>query len=138
MIKGIGTDIIEIGRVEKAVSATPNFINKVFTSNEINYFEKICFKSESLAGTFAAKEAVAKALGTGFRSFGLKDIEILRDALGKPYVVCLGHAKKLSLEENIHKIHVSISHCKEYAVAYAIAEGSDEDEACYSHADENY
>jgi holo-[acyl-carrier protein] synthase len=125
MIIGIGTDIIEISRVEKAVNNTSSFISKFFTHEEITYFESVRFKAETLAGTFAAKEAVAKALGTGFREFGLKDIEVLRDSLGKPYVNCLGKAQKLCTDKNIDKIHVSIAHCKDYAVAYAIAEGSD-------------
>ncbi len=124
-IQGIGTDIIEINRVEKAVNNTPNFMNKVFTPGEIAYFESVHFKAETLAGTFAAKEAVVKALGTGFRGFGIKDIEILRDALGKPYVACLGNAQTLCMDKNIHNIHVSIAHCKDYAIAYAIAEGRD-------------
>ena len=79
MIIGIGTDIIEIERIEIAVKRTKGFINKLFTENEINIFESRGFKSEVIAGNFAAKEAVSKALGTGFRGFGVKDIEILRD-----------------------------------------------------------
>ena len=86
MIIGIGTDIIEIERIEIAVKRTKGFINKLFTENEINIFESRGFKSEVIAGNFAAKEAVSKALGTGFRGFGVKDIEILRDELGKPVV----------------------------------------------------
>ena len=79
MIIGIGTDIIEIERIETAVKRTKNFMNKMFTENEIKIFESRGFRSEVIAGNFAAKEAVSKAVGTGFRDFGVKDIEILRD-----------------------------------------------------------
>ncbi|MGL4567841.1 MAG: holo-ACP synthase, partial [Fusobacteriaceae bacterium] len=74
-------------------------------------------RAESYAGKFSAKEAVAKAFGTGVRGFDLKDIEILRDELGKP-VVHLGEVLRERYKD--HKIELSISHCKEYATAVAI------------------
>lgn len=113
---GIGNDIIEINRIEKAIKKI-NFITKVFTENEIKLFEIKGKRTEFFAGRFAAKEAVSKALGTGFREFSLTDIEILNDSLGKPYVTF-----KNSIDSYNKKyfIDISISHCKEYATAVAI------------------
>lgn len=113
---GIGNDIIEINRIEKAIKKA-NFITKVFTENEIKLFEIKGNRAEFFAGRFAGKEAVSKALGTGFREFSLTDIEILNNELGKPYVTF-----KNSIESYNKKyfIDISISHCKEYATAVAI------------------
>lgn len=121
MIIGIGTDIIEIERIEIAVKRTKGFINKLFTENEINIFESIGFKSEVIAGNFAAKEAVSKALGTGFRGFGVKDIEILRDELGKPVVNLNSNVYEILKRKDVN-IHLSISHNRTSAIAYAVME----------------
>ena len=85
-ILGIGIDIIEIDRIEKVLKRTPRFLERNFTEKEIEYFKENNFRSESIAGNFAAKEAISKAIGTGIRGFNLKDIEVLRDHLGKPIV----------------------------------------------------
>lgn len=122
MIVGVGTDIIEIGRISKAVSRNKRFILKNFTVKEQVYFEKQSYRAESIAGNFAAKEAVSKALGTGFKGFGLKDIEVLRNEQGGPVVFLYGKAKQISMNHNIDHIWVSISHCKAYATAVAVAE----------------
>ncbi len=119
MIIGIGTDIIEISRVEKACGKQ-RFIEKCYSEKEIEFFGS---RSESLAGNFAVKEAVSKALGTGFRGFGLRDVECLRDELGKPYVVLYGGALERFESIGGKKILVSISHSKEDAVAFVIIEG---------------
>ena len=121
MIVGIGTDIIEIKRIKKAVEKNNHFVDKLFTENEIKYFNTRNNAANVIAGNFAAKEAVSKAVGTGFRKFGLKDIEVLRDELGKPFV---------NLSECIYEtigrkdiiIHISISHSNENAIAYAVME----------------
>lgn len=122
MIAGIGTDIIEIERINKALLNTPQFMEKSFTIKEREYFKLRKDAVESIAGNFAAKEAVSKALGTGFRGFGLMDIEILRDDLGRPVAFLHGKAQHIGKEKDIVNIWVSISHCKVYATAYAIAE----------------
>lgn len=121
MIIGIGTDIIEIERIEIAVKRTKGFINKLFTENEINIFESRGFKGEVIAGNFAAKEAVSKALGTGFRGFGVKDIEILRDELGKPVVNLNSNVYEILKRKDVN-IHLSISHNRTSAIAYAVME----------------
>ena len=121
MIIGIGTDIIEIHRIENIMIRTSSFIEKSFTNNEIEYFKSKGLKGNVIAGNFAAKEAISKALGTGFRVFGLKDIEVLRDKLGKPVVNLSCKIYEL-LEIKEFNIHVSISHSKENAIAYAVME----------------
>ena len=121
MIIGIGTDIIEISRIEKVMNRTSSFIERSFTDSEIQYFKSKGLKGNVVAGNFAAKEAISKAMGTGFRSFGLKDIEVLRDKLGKPVVNLSEKIYHLLDVKNI-TIHVSISHNKENAIAYAVME----------------
>lgn len=122
MIIGIGTDIVEIDRINKAIKRTPNFINKLFTKKEIEYFISRKMRPEFIAGKFAAKESVAKALGTGFRKFGFRDIEIDKDELGKPLVLLSGGAKEIADKFGDYKLHLSISHGRENAIAYAILE----------------
>ena len=116
-IYGIGTDIIEISRIEKAINRTKLFKEKVYTEKEIEHIEKKKNPYASYAGRFAAKEAISKALGTGVRDFLLKDIEILNDKLGKPIVYLYNEIKKLA--EGL-KIQISISHSREYAVSTVI------------------
>ncbi len=123
MILGIGTDIIEINRIENAITRTTSFFGKIFTTNEIAYFESKNNRVETIAGVFAAKEAVSKALGTGFRSFSPRDIEITPDQLGRPTVCLLNGAQVLGQSLGVTALQVSISHCQTYAVAYALAEG---------------
>ena len=115
MIIGIGTDIIEIERVRRAV-AGEHFKDKVFTTNEQNYCESRGAQSAaSYAARFAAKEAFFKAFGTGIFT-SLTEVEILNDAAGKPEIFLHGKAKTFS--EHVKKIFVSVSHCREYATAF--------------------
>lgn len=116
-IYGIGTDIIEISRIEKAINRTKIFKEKVYSEKEIEHIEKKKNSYASYAGRFAAKEAFSKAMGTGVRGFLLKDIEILNDELGKPVVYLYNEIKKLA--EGL-KIQISISHSKEYAVSTVV------------------
>lgn len=122
MIIGIGTDIIEIDRIQKAMDRSTSFIEKIFTKSEIEYLKSRNMRAEFAAGKFAAKEAVAKAIGTGFRGFDFRDIEIDKTTLGKPIVILRGNAKKMDKKWGKYKIHLSISHSKENAVAYAVIE----------------
>ena len=85
-IFGIGIDIAEIYRIKDILEKNNRFINKIFTENERKYFESKNFRVETIAGNFAAKEAISKALGTGIRNFEFKDIEVIRDEKGKPIV----------------------------------------------------
>lgn len=122
MIAGIGVDIVEIERIKNSIERNPNFINKVFTENEIEYFKSRKMRPEYMAGRFAAKEAISKALGTGIRGFDIKDIEIDRNSLGKPIAVLRGKAKIILEKHYNSNIHISISHSKENAIAYAVLE----------------
>lgn len=119
MILGIGTDMIEIGRMERACGKDA-FLKRTFTEEECRQAKG---NISTLAGNFAVKEAVAKVLGTGFRTFMPGDIEVLRDELGKPYVRLYGGAKLLAGELKMERIHVSITNTKEYATAFAVGEG---------------
>ncbi|SHH57822.1 holo-ACP synthase [Clostridium grantii] len=127
MIAGVGVDIIEIDRIKKSVERNPKFVSKVFTKNEIEYLESRKMRPEYIAGRFAAKEAISKALGTGIRGFDLKDIEIDRNSLGKPIAVLRGKCKKILKKYSSYKIHISISHSKENAIAYALLEVEEND-----------
>lgn len=118
MIVGIGTDLIEIARVEKACK-NERFLQSYFTLKEQ---ELIREDQNKAAGNFAAKEAVAKAFGTGVRHFSLSDIEVLRDELGKPFIHLYGNALGLAKELGIDEIHVSITNTKEFASAFVVAE----------------
>ncbi|HHV96330.1 MAG TPA: holo-ACP synthase [Clostridiaceae bacterium] len=120
-----GIDIIEVDRIRKAIEKRGNsFKNKVFTENEISYCEsKNASRYQSFAARFAAKEAASKALGTGFGGkISLKDIEIVNDSSNKPHLVLKGNAKELYDGMNAKSISVSLSHCKEYAIAQVIIE----------------
>ena len=94
MILGIGVDIIEIDRIEKAIKKQNKFLEKIFTNKEIEYFQNRKMNIEVIAGNFAAKEAISKALGTGFRGISFLDIEVLRDEIGKPLVNIENKIKK--------------------------------------------
>lgn len=120
MISGVGIDIIEIERIKKAISKNKTFLKKIFTEREIGYFDSRNNRTEVIAGNFAVKEAVVKALGVGFVGIGFKDVEALRDTFGKPYIVL--HNKARTMLGSNCTIHVSISHCRDYAVANATIE----------------
>lgn len=119
MIIGIGTDIIEIQRVKQACENI-RFIDKIYTKTEQELFID---QKHRLASNFAAKEAVSKVFGTGFRTILPREIEVLRDELGKPYVVLYGKALELSRSLGIKQIYLTLSDTKEYAVAFAVGEG---------------
>ncbi|MBE7044414.1 MAG: holo-[acyl-carrier-protein] synthase [Ruminococcaceae bacterium] len=111
MIRGIGVDIVEIDRIRKLLADTA-FLSRFFTEAEQAFLKR----PESVAANYAAKEAYAKALGTGIRGFSLKDIEVLRDGAGKPYIRTYANAKTEG------RVHVSLSHEKTHAIAYVIVE----------------
>ena len=97
------------------------FLSKYYTAKEIVLLQ---YRPESAAGNYAVKEAVAKALGTGFRGFGLSDIEVLRDELGKPVVHLYGGAAELAEKLGAETIHASISDDGDYALAFVVIEGN--------------
>lgn len=109
-MSGLGTDIVEIERVAKAI-AKPRFLDKVYTPSERAWLDQLGDnKAQSAAGLFCAKEAIAKALGTGFGAqLGFHDIEIGHTTLGAPIVL-----------RPKGEFLLSISHCRDYAVATAL------------------
>ena len=115
-MEGLGIDIVEVARFDKyANNLESRFCKRVFTQYELDYLST---KGQaSMAGLFAAKEAVSKALGTGFSGFFPNEIEIKHDSKGAPYVNLQGITKQLA---DGSKILVSISHTKTLAVAAAI------------------
>ena len=119
MIIGVGVDIIEIYRIQNACNKK-SFLNKIYTQREIDEFDG---RFKSLAGNFAVKEAVSKAFGTGIRGFDIKDIEVLRNDAGMPYVILYNNAKAISDKLGVKNIFVSISHNLDNAIGYAIVEG---------------
>lgn len=121
MILGVGTDIIEIDRIDRAINNTPMFLEKIFTKRELEQLNKRKLRVESVAGNFAVKEAVSKALGTGMRGFTFNDIEVLRDELGKPIVQVSDKVKDLIKFDN-YKFNVSISHNRTCAIAFVVLE----------------
>lgn len=122
MILGIGIDIIEIERIAKAIKNT-RFLKRVYTPKEIEFLDSRKWNPCSVAGNFAAKEAMVKALGTGIGAIKWMDVEILRNSKGAPYVLLYGKALETYSEMDGEKIWVSISHSKEYATAQIIIEG---------------
>jgi holo-[acyl-carrier protein] synthase len=122
LIKGIGIDLIEVNRVERSLG-NQRFLDKVFTLEEQKMLAARKMNPQTAAGSFAAKEAVAKALGTGFGYVGWTEIEILRQETGRPYVVLYGSALKVYQTLGCNHIWISITHTKEYAAAKVILEG---------------
>lgn len=119
---GVGTDIIEIERISDILSRGDRFLERVLTANEREYLRERGMKHESVASMWCAKEAVAKALGTGIRGFEMKDIEIIHDDLGKPAVLLHSGASETAERLGAGSILLSISHCRQYAVAMCVIE----------------
>jgi holo-[acyl-carrier protein] synthase len=115
----IGTDIVKISRIQKACQRE-RFKYRFFTPRELPPKQGFPGYYAHLAGKFAAKEAVAKALGTGFRGFKWRDIEILKDDLGKPYAILQGKALEILKAQGYDEVLVTISHCEDYAIAFAV------------------
>ncbi|WP_142686204.1 holo-ACP synthase [Chitinophaga polysaccharea] len=125
MIIGIGTDIVEVPRIAAKLAKGDGFRNLVFTPFEISYCENQAVPAESYAARFAAKEALLKALGTGWGNGGVNfdEIEIRNDAAGKPELFLIGNGAARYEQAGIRKIWVSLSHEKSAAVATVILEG---------------
>jgi holo-[acyl-carrier protein] synthase len=115
MISGIGIDIIELDRIKTIIDRQPRFIQRILTKSEQQIFETLTptRQVEFLAGRFAAKEAFAKAKGTGIgNELSFQDIEVQPDSKGKPQII-------KPVQECVH---LSISHSKDYAIAQVIIE----------------
>ena len=124
-ILGIGTDIVETLRIAQMIERHGElFLGRVFTPHEIEYCSVRKAATQHYAGRWAAKEAVLKALGTGWsRGIGWRDIEVRNELGGRPHIVLDGGALDVSRRLGIQKVLISISHCRNYATAYALAVG---------------
>ena len=124
-VLGIGTDIIQCLRITRMIEKHgETFLTRVYTENEIAYCSGRKAANQHYAGRWAAKEAVLKALGTGW-AHGIQwtDVEVVNQQGGKPNIVLTGKAKEISSQQGIVEMMISISHCRNYAVAYATAIG---------------
>ncbi|WP_026894655.1 NAD(P)H-hydrate dehydratase [Clostridiisalibacter paucivorans] len=122
MIKGNGIDIIEVNRIENALKKGDRFLQKIFTVKEQKYIHQKNDNTKTIAGMFAAKEAVSKAIGTGIKGFSWHDIEISHKKEGTPIVNLHNNALIMAKELYISQIHLSITHIDKYALAFAICE----------------
>ncbi len=123
MIRGVGVDIIEIPRLERAIERWGEpFLRRVFTDVERRRAGGRPGAAQHLAGRFAAKEAVMKALGTGWRGLAWREIEIDADPRGNPVVRLSGRAARAASARGIAGLAVSISHTRALATALAVAE----------------
>lgn len=128
MIIGIGNDIVSVKRVEKILEEKKEaFLERFFSPEEKEFFREKTVTAEFIAGRWAAKEACAKALGCGFgKECAIKDITILREiseqASGRPLLALSGAGKARSEALGVKRVHLSISHEREYAAAIVILE----------------
>jgi holo-[acyl-carrier protein] synthase len=122
-IIGIGTDIVECLRIGRMMEQHGElFLTRVYTEREIRYCQGRKRAVEHFAGRWAAKEAILKCLGSGWRrGLDWTDIEVRNGGNGQPQVLLCGAAKELAQSLRVANIHLSISHCRAYATAYAIA-----------------
>jgi len=119
----VGVDIIEIGRVEQALARFgARFLARVYTRLEVAFCRG---RVSELAARFAAKEAVMKALGTGARGVAWREIEVLPNHRGKPLVYLHGRAQKRAERIGLADLDVSMSHSREYAVAFVVGRSRD-------------
>ena len=122
-VVGIGTDIVECLRIAQMVDRHGElFVNRVYTSREIQYCQSRKQATQHFAGRWAAKEAVLKALGTGWiKGISWRDVEVANDEAGRPSIILHGGAKEVAQKMEIGEMLISISHCRSHATAYALA-----------------
>lgn len=122
MVVGMGVDVVEVSQVKRLLQKyRQKFLNRIFTEQEQRY----CFNKPRphlhLAVRFAAKEAVAKSLGTGKRGFSWKEIEVINDSYGKPNILLTGQAAKIARQKKIAEVLISLSFAGDTALASALA-----------------
>ena len=118
---GVGVDLLEIERMERALTRTPRILERVFTSGEREYAWNKARPAVHYATFFAAREAVLKALGSGFAGMNYQDVEIHHDSKGRPAVLLHGNAAALAEQQGVTEIQISLSHTHHMAVASAVA-----------------
>jgi holo-[acyl-carrier protein] synthase len=120
-VLAVGVDMIEISRVQTVLERHGDyFLGRVYTQAELAYAKG---RASALATRWAAKEATAKALGTGIGAVGFQDIEVVCDAQGKPELLLHGKAARLAARLQLNQFALSLSHTAEYALAFVVAQG---------------
>ncbi len=129
-ILGLGTDIVECLRIAQMIERHGElFVTRVYTPHEIEYCSSRKSATQHFAGRWAAKEAVLKAIGTGWiRGITWRDVEVRNQPSGKPLIALAGGAREACEKQRIAQILISISHCRCHATATAIALGEVEEE----------
>ncbi|MCX7817304.1 MAG: holo-ACP synthase [Syntrophales bacterium] len=124
MIVGSGIDIVSVRKIDRIIAHWgEKFVERVFTENEIRYCRSRKRPAVHYAARFAAKESFMKALGKGFSSgISLREIEVMRDERGKPFLVFYGRASMIVEQSGVSFIHLSLTHTEEFAVAMVILE----------------
>lgn len=123
MIIGIGIDMVRVERINRLLERYPNFVERVFSTGEIAYCKQKASPAQSYAARFAAKEAVMKALGTGWDGrVNWLDIEVVVNSGGKPEILLHKLASDKMAALGAGKIHLSLTHEREYALAQAVLE----------------
>ncbi len=127
MIFGIGTDIVEVSRIEESIAQFgDDFAKRILAESEFSSYEKSAIKPRFLAKRFAAKEAFSKALGTGLRAPAtFQNIAVSHDELGKPILLLAPELQRFLNSKNISKTHISISDEKNLAAAFVVLEMSE-------------
>jgi len=120
-VRGLGVDIVEIDRMRQALARRPRLKERLFSEAEREYCEKRNRPEIHYAMRFAAKEAVLKAIGTGFRGMRFCDVEVVRDKHGRPEPVLHGRAAEIAAESGVIELHLSLSFTHSTAVASAVA-----------------
>jgi holo-[acyl-carrier protein] synthase len=128
VILGTGIDVIEIARIERAMARHGGrFERRLFTEAERERAARMKRPADHLAACFAAKEAAAKALGTGItKGVGFRQIEVVQEPSGKPVLRLYGEAARLAGAMGATRLHVSLTHAREVASAVVIFEGGGE------------
>lgn len=116
-----GIDIVEIDKIKRSME-NPSFLQKVFSDAERSYFKTVAYNPQSVAATYAAKEAFSKAIGTGIRDFKLSDVSVNHNILGKPYFEFFGNAARIVKKRKL-EFSLSLSHTAHIAVASVCATG---------------
>jgi holo-[acyl-carrier protein] synthase len=118
-MKAVGVDLVELDRISHSIERFgERFLRRVYTERELAYCRG---RVRSLAARWAAKEAVAKALGTGIGVVGWRDIEVLNNEQQRPQITLHGPAAELAARLNISTLEISLSHARDYAVAFVVA-----------------
>jgi holo-[acyl-carrier protein] synthase len=124
MVLGLGTDLIETRRVQESIDRHgERFLERIFTAGEIAYCQRKKNAAESFAARFAAKEAGAKALGTGIsRGVSWKEFEVRREASGRPTLHMSGRAREMADAIGVKRMQLSLTHSRDLAMAVVVAE----------------